>query len=276
MSKPRKYQLSIIYAVLALIAALVMFPLFWLLITSFKTTPEIYRFPITYYPHTPTLTHYRKIIDLNFPRFFLNSIVVGIGTMLVAISVSVLPAYAFARFRFPLKNILLISILISQMFPMVSFVIPAFQLLKQTNLMNTYGGLILSYIPFVSPVVIWILKGFFENIPTELEEAAMIDGCGHLQAFVKIVFPLIGPGLASTGIYVFLFAWAELMFALSFLTSTSMQTVSVFVTLFVGEYQTRWGPLFATSVVAAIPPLIAFIFLQKYFIAGFTMGGIKG
>lgn len=196
--------------------------------------------------------------------------------MLVAILVSVVPAYAFARFRFPFKNTLLISILISQMFPMVSFVIPAFQFLKRTNLMNTYSGLILSYIPFVSPVVVWILKGFFENIPAELEEAAMIDGCSHLQAFVKIVFPLIGPGLASTGIYVFLFAWAELMFALSFLTSTSMQTISVFVTLFVGEYQTRWGPLFATSVVAAIPPLIAFTLLQKYFIAGFTRGGIKG
>ena len=276
MKKLRKYQMGIIYGVLTLISAIVIFPLFWLFVTSLKTTPEIYRFPITYYPHNPTLVHYKKIIDLNFPRFFFNSIIIGTGTMFTAILIGILPAYAFARFRFPFKNILLISILISQMFPMVSFVIPIFQLLKRINLMNSYGGIILSYIPFVSPVVVWILKNFFENVPIELEEAAMVDGCNRLQAFVRVIFPLIGPGVSSTGIYVFLFVWAELMFALSFLTAPSMQTISVFLTLFVGEYQTRWGPLFAASIISAIPPLIVFTLLQKHFIAGLTTGGVKG
>lgn len=276
MKKLRKYQVGIVYGVLTVISVIVMFPLFWLFITSLKTTPEIYRFPITYYPHDLTSVHYQKIIDLNFPRFFFNSIAIGLGTMSIAILIGVFPAYAFARFRFPYKNILLISILISQMFPMVSFVIPIFQLLKRMNLMNSYGGIILSYIPFVSPVVVWILKTFFENVPIELEEAAMIDGCSRLQALVRVIFPLIGPGVSSTGIYVFLFVWAELMFALSFLTSPSMQTISVFLTLFVGEYQTRWGPLFAASIISAIPPLVAFTLLQKHFIAGLTAGGVKG
>ena len=276
MKKLRKYQVGIVYGVLTVISVIVMFPLFWLFITSLKTTPEIYRFPITYYPHDLTSVHYQKIIDLNFPRFFFNSIAIGLGTMSIAILIGVFPAYAFARFRFPYKNILLISILISQMFPMVSFVIPIFQLLKRMNLMNSYGGIILSYIPFVTPVVVWILKTFFENVPIELEEAAMIDGCSRLQALVRVIFPLIGPGVSSTGIYVFLFVWAELMFALSFLTSPSMQTISVFLTLFVGEYQTRWGPLFAASIISAIPPLVAFTLLQKHFIAGLTAGGVKG
>ncbi|MCD6318502.1 carbohydrate ABC transporter permease, partial [Candidatus Aerophobetes bacterium] len=234
MTHFKKYQLGLIYGILVIISIIVIFPLFWLVVTSFKTYSEIYHFPLSYYPHQPTLEHYHKIMDLNFPRYFFNSILVGIGTMLIAIFIALLPAYAFARFHFSLKKPLLVSILMTQMFPMVSFVIPLFRILKSFHLINTYTGIIISYLPFISPVVVWILVNFFESVPVEFEEAAMVDGCTHIQAFGRIILPLILPGLASTGIYVFLFAWAELMFALTFLTSASMQTVSVFLTLFVG------------------------------------------
>ena len=135
--------------------------------------------------------------------------------------------------------------------------------------------MMISYLPFTTPIGIWILRNFFQGIPGELEEAAMIDGCTPIQAFVRIIFPLAIPGIAAVAIYAFIFAWGELMFALSYLPSQEMQTIPAFLTLFVGQYQTRWGPLFAGSVIASLPPLIAFIFFQRQFISGLTGGAIK-
>ena len=187
-----------------------------------------------------------------------------------------LPAYATVKFNFLAKQPILISILICQMFPQIVFVIPFFMILSKVGLIDTFIGVIISYLPFTTPIGVWLTRNFFAEVPVDIEEAAMIDGCSRFQTFYKIALPIALPGIAAVGIYAFLFAWSELMFSRSYLSTMSLQTIPVFLSLFVGQYQTRWGPLFAGSVVASIPPIIVFGFLQKYFIRGLTSGSVKG
>ncbi len=266
----------IIYALLILLSVIVGFPFLWLLITSLKTYPDIYAFPIIYVPTHITLEHYHIVFQHNFGRYFLNTFLISIGTGLLSILLGVMPAYAFSRFSFPAKKPLFISILFCQMFPQVVFVIPFFLLLKALHLIDTLPGVILTYLPFTTPIAIWFLNNFFHEVPRDLEEAAMIDGCNRFQAFWRVALPLVLPGMAAVAIYSFLFAWGELMFALSFLPSQDRQTVPIILSLFVGQYNTRWGELFAGSVAATIPALAVFMFLQSYFVRGLTAGAVKG
>jgi len=143
------------------------------------------------------------------------------------------------------------------------------------GLLNSFTGLSLSYLPFITPVMVMFLRGYFANIPKTLEEAAIIDGCSRAGAFFRIIFPISLPGIFSAFIYAFLTAWGELMFAMSFLTDPDKQTIPVFLSLFIGQYQTRWGPLFAGSILATLPTLILFAFLQRYFVSGLTAGALK-
>lgn len=271
------FNKAIVYFLLIVISIIVAFPFLWLLITSLKTYPEIYAFPIIYITKNITFEHYRKVIfQHNFGRYFLNTFLISIGTGLFSILLSVMPAYAFSRFNFPTKKPLFISILFCQMFPQTIFVIPFFLMLKALHLLDTLPGVIVTYLPFTTPIAVWFLSNFFQEIPRDLEEAALIDGCSRFQAFYRVALPLILPGLAAVAIYSFLFAWGELMFALSYLPSLDNQTVPIILSLFVGQYQTRWGPLFAGSVAATIPALAIFMLLQSYFVRGLTAGAVKG
>lgn len=270
-----KIYKSISYLLLILISIIIAFPFYWLVITSLKTYPEIYNFPITYYPHKITYEHFKEIFRLGIGKYFLNSIIVSFGTSILSLIIGLFPAYAFSRFSFRGEKTFLASVLLFQMFPMVIFLLPIFNLLKNIGLIDTYLGLILSYIPFTTPITIIFLRGFFIEIPNSLEEAAMIDGCNLTQAFFKIVFPITLPGIAAVGTYTFLFTWSELLYSMSLLLTKSKQTIPTFLSLFVGQYQTRWGPLFAGSLLATIPPLIVFVFLQRYFISGLTSGAVK-
>jgi len=270
-----KIYKSISYLLLILISIIIAFPFYWLIITSLKTYPEIYNFPITYYPHKITYEHFKEIFRLGIGKYFLNSIIVSFGTSILSLIIGLFPAYAFSRFSFRGEKTLLASVLLFQMFPMVIFLLPIFNLLKKIGLIDTYLGLILSYIPFTTPITIIFLRGFFIEIPNSLEEAAMIDGCNLIQAFFKIVFPITLPGIAAVGTYTFLFTWSELLYSMSLLLTKSKQTIPTFLSLFVGQYQTRWGPLFAGSLLATIPPLLVFVFLQRYFISGLTSGAVK-
>jgi multiple sugar transport system permease protein len=268
---------AIIYFLLIVVSFIVAFPFIWLLLTSFKTYPEIYAFPVIYIPNTLTLEHYVKVMfQHNFGRYFLNTFLISMGTGLFSILLAVMPAYAFSRFKFPAKRPLFISILFCQMFPQTIFLIPFFLMLKALQLMDTLPGVILTYLPFTTPIAIWFLSNFFREVPRDLEEMALIDGCGPFQAFYRVALPLVLPGLAAVAIYSFLFAWGELMFALSYLPSLPNQTVPIVLSLFVGQYQTRWGPLFAGSVAATIPAVAIFTLLQSYFVRGLTAGAVKG
>ena len=260
MNKSKAFTVFI-YLANIIVSLIIAFPFIWLIITSLKTYDQIYSFPILYWPKEVTLEHYLHIFRLNFPRYFFNSILIGSGTALLSILIAIFPAYSSARFEFNGRKPMLMSILLSQMFPQIVFVVPFFIILKQLNLLNSYLGMMISYLPFTTSIAVWMIRSFFLNLPEELGESAMLDGCNRLQVFYKIYLPLAIPGIAAVGIYAFLFSWSELMFAMSYLSDKSVQTVPVFLSLFVGQYQTRWGPLFAGSVVASVPPMIVFAFL---------------
>jgi multiple sugar transport system permease protein len=264
------------YAALTLIAIAVVFPIYWLITTSLKTYPEIYQWPLTYWPQTFTAEHYAKIGDMDFLHYFTNSIIISGGTMLLSLAIGLLPAWAFSRYHFRGKIPLLLSVLVFQMFPMAVFLVPVFKLLNATGLLNTRIGLILAYLPFTTPLTIVFLRSFFVTIPKELEEAAVLDGCTIPQMFFRVIFPVTLPGIAAVGIYTFLFSWSELLYAMSILVDKEVQNIPTFLSLFVGQYQTRWGPLFAGSFVSMLPPLVIFLLLQRYFIAGLTAGSVKG
>jgi len=274
--KKKSWVKLIVYVALFIISGIIAFPFIWLIITAFKTYPDIYAYPILYFPQNITLEHFKYVfVNLGFSKYFLNSLLLGVGTAALTILISILPAYATIRFNFFMKKPVLLSILICQMFPQIVFIVPFFLFLKYTGLINTFLGTMVVYLPFTTPIAVWMIRNFFADIPKSLEESALIDGCSRFQAFYKISLPLVIPGIASVGIYTFIFSWSELMFSLSYLTSPSKQTVPVFLSLFIGQYQTRWGPLFAGSVVASLPPMIVFGFLQKYFIKGLTSGAVK-
>lgn len=272
----RRPLLILAYGGAAAAAIVVAFPFVWLVLTALKPYPEIYAYPLVYLPRHLTLEHFRYVIGLDFPRYFANSVIIGVGTAVATVVVAVLPAYATVRFHFRGRQAMLLSILVSQMFPQIVFVVPLLLTLRWLGLMNTYPGIIVSYLPFTTPIAVWLTRNFLAEVPREIEEAAAIDGYSRMQAFWRVVLPLALPGVASVGIYAFLWSWSELMFSLSFLTSSQMQTVPVFLTLFVGQYQTRWGPLFAGSVLASVPPMIVFTLLQRQFIRGLTAGSVKG
>ena len=264
------------YLLLVAVSLIIAFPILWLVITALKTYPEIYGYPITYYPHEVTFEHFVTIGSMGFFKHFANSIVVSGGTMLLSLAIGLFPAYAFSRYQFRGRGGLLASALLFQMFPMAVLLLPIFIVLRNVGLLDTHLGLILAYIPFTTPITIVFLRSFFISVPKSLEEAALIDGCSLRQAFVRVIFPVTLPGIAAVGIYTFLFSWAELMYAMSILVSEDVQNIPAFLSVFVGQYQTRWGPLFAGSIVSMIPPLVMFMLLQRYFIAGLTSGSVKG
>ncbi len=274
-STKKKTMKFVSYILLTFISLVIAFPFIWLVLTSFKTYQEIYSYPIIYLPKSWTLEHYQKISSLDFKNYFLNSVVVGVGTMVFSLLIGIFPAYAFSRYSFRWKSELMVSVLIFQMFPMVVFLVPIFRFLDWIKLLDTHIGLILAYIPFTTPITIVFLRSFFLSVPKSLEEAALIDGCTRTKAFFKVIFPVTLPGIAAVGVYAFLFAWSELLYSMSLLTSKSLQTIPTFLSVFVGQYQTRWGPLFAGSVFATLPPLVVFILLQRYFISGLVSGAVK-
>jgi multiple sugar transport system permease protein len=223
-----------------------------------------------------TWEHFEKISGMNFWQYFFNSIIISTGTMLISLIIGIFPAYAFAQYKFKGKTPLLLSVMLFQMFPMVVFLVPIFKLLNSIGLLNTRIGLILSYIPFTTPITIMFLRSFFITIPKALDEAAKIDGCTFMQSFLKVIVPISFPGILSVGIYTFLFSWSELMYSMSILVDKNIQNIPTFLSVFVGEYQTRWGPLFAGSFISMVPPVIVFLIFQKYFIKGLMSGAVKG
>ena len=275
-SRSKKLARAAAYIGLVIIALGAAFPIYWMIITALKTYPEIYAYPITYIPRRITFEHFRKIGTMGFLKYFTSSILVSGGTMLASLAIGLFPAYAFSRFRFRGRGTLLSSVLLFQMFPMAVLLLPIFIALRNISLLDTRTGLILSYIPFTTPITIMFLRSFFVSVPKSLEEAALIDGCSLSRAIIHIILPVVLPGIFAVGIYTFLFSWSELMYSMSILVSRDVQNIPAFLSVFVGQYQTRWGPLFAGSLIAMGPPLILFIILQRYFIAGLTGGAVKG
>ena len=269
----------VVWIGLVLLTAFALGPFLWMLLTSLKDRTELYATPLQYLPVHPTFENY---VDAwtspvtPFSRFFLNSLWVCSVTMVATTFVSVLAGYAIARFRFAGRDALLLIFLATQMFPSVLLIAPLLTQWRALGLIDTYQALIYSNFSFTVPFTVWMMVGYFSSIPRDLEESAMIDGCNHFGALVRIVLPLAAPGIAATAIFAFVVSWSELLFAISFTTETSMRTLSAGLLYMVGQYEVQWGPLSAGVILSTVPVAVLFSFLQRHLIHGLTAGAVKG
>jgi multiple sugar transport system permease protein len=272
------------YAGITLLVVLLLFsvlPMLWMFLTSIKTQFAALQYPPQYFPVSPTLQEYEQLLSpqnevgREFLGYFINSLWVSFASTLLGIVVAVPAAYAFSRFRFPGRNLLFYSVLLRNMFPAVVFLMPLFILMRWLGLVNTSWSLILTYLTFGLPLSIWLLKGFYDNIPIQLEQAARIDGATRFQAFVLIVMPLSSPGIIATSIYSFILAWNEYVYALTFLNDKSKLTLPVGLQRYFAEYSTDWPGLMAASFIMSVPVVVLFLILQKYFVKALTEGAVK-
>jgi ABC-type glycerol-3-phosphate transport system permease component len=263
-------------SVLAVLLVLGALPLVWALVSSFRPEAELFRAP-TLWPREIVLEHYRALFEeRDFWVPIRNSLVVAGATTVLCVVLGTLAAYALARLRFRGRALLLGFILAVTMFPQISIVSPLFLLLRALRLIDTYPGLVLPYTTFAMPLTVWLLVGFFRQLPRELEDAALVDGATRWQGFVRVILPLAAPGIATTAILTFLYCWNEFLFALSFTLGPERQTVPVAIALFRGQYQVPWGQILAAAVVATIPVAIVVLLFQRRIVEGLTAGGVKG
>lgn len=252
------------------------FPLAWMALTSIKPRSEILTRTPVFWPSEPVLGRYLNVLERGFGTYLANSLVVTLATVAIGVFVAVLAGYALARFDLPLKRYLLLVVLATQMFPAVVLIIPLFTVMRELDLLGTYYGLIVTYLSFSTPLAVWILRGFFRAIPDELEEAALVDGCTRFGAIRRIVLPLAGPGIAACSIFVFIAAWNEFLFALTFIQDDAMYTLPVGLTAFSGRAATDHGAIMAFSVMFTVPVVAFFLLLHRRLTQGLVAGAVKG
>ncbi|MDB5075572.1 MAG: transporter permease [Chloroflexi bacterium] len=264
-----------VYAAVFLTMAFFMFPFVWMISMALKPAGEVFDFPPSLVPAHPTLHNFQSALNPSFLRYALNSVIVAAATTALTIPVALLSAYSLSRLRFPGRKSIMTIVIITQLLPLAVLVIPMYQILADWHLLNTYVGLVITYLAFTVPVSVWLLRGFLVGLPVELEEAAQIDGSTRIGAFFRIVVPLTAPGIAAAATYVFFLSWQEFLFALSFL-SGDMSTLPIGVLSYIGEHTTNWGLLMASSTLVCVPVFVVFFFLQRQFIAGLVQGSVKG
>ncbi len=254
-------------------------PFLWVFLGSFKTRAELYATPIVYLPQSLSLANYVEAWTSTltpFSRFFANSLWVSSVTMVATTVVSILAGYALARFKFAGRQTFLLVFLATQMFPAVLLIAPLLSQWYALGLIDTYQALIYSNFSFTVPFTVWMLVGYFESIPRELEESAMIDGCTRFGSLLRIVLPLAAPGVAATAIFAFVASWSELLFAITFTSQTEMRTLSAGLLFMVGQYEIQWGQLSAGVIISTVPVAILFTYLQRHLIQGLSAGAVKG
>jgi trehalose/maltose transport system permease protein len=224
-----------------------------------------------------TLDHYRALFETrDFWLPIRNSLVVAASTTVLAVAIGGLCAYAIARLTFRGKPFILAAVLAVSVFPQIAIVSPLYLVLREVHLIDTYPGLVLPYLTFATPLSVWLLAGFFRQLPPEIEEAALVDGASRLQAFYRILLPIALPGVMATAILTFLYCWNEFLFALSFTLGPERQTVPVAIALFRGQYQVPWGEVLAAAVVATLPVALIVMVAQRRIVSGLTAGAVKG
>jgi len=269
----------VLWTGLAALTAFAMAPFAWVLLASFKTRAELYAMPLVWLPASLSLANYVEAWTSKltpFSRFFANSLWVSSVTMVATTVISVLAGYALARFRFAGRQTVMMVFLATQMFPAVLLIAPLLSQWHALGLIDTYQALIYSNFSFTVPFTVWMLVGYFESIPRELEESALMDGCGRFGALCRVVLPLAAPGVAATAIFAFVSSWSELLFAITFTSQTEMRTLSAGLLFMVGQYEIQWGQLSAGVIISTLPVAVLFTFLQRHLIRGLTAGALKG
>ncbi|GEQ23261.1 trehalose/maltose ABC transporter permease [Clostridium butyricum] len=267
---------ALFYVFVVTFVGLIVLPFLWQMLTSIKPLSEISAIPAKWIPSEFNKQYYINVFTKHpFSRYLINSFIVASITTVLSILIGASAAYALARLRFKGKKIMLMAILSISMFPTIATLSPIYLLLKNLKLLNSYAGLVIPYITFALPLSIWLLTNFFSQLPKGFEEAAAIDGCSRAGIFFKIMLPLIKPATFSVALIVFINAWNEYIYALTFMTNDLMRTVPVGISLFPSNYEMPWGDMAAGSVVVTVPLIILVLIFQKKIIGGLTSGGVK-
>ncbi len=265
------------YILLIIASLFALFPVLWMTSVSLRPNRDIFKIPAAWIPPEITTEVYRQIIGTpQYLRVFANSYFVAVGVTIVSLALATLAAYSFSRFKYQGSRLIQFFIVGTQMVPPISLIVPYFILISTLKLYDTYLGLIVTYIAFVLPFSTLMLLSYFNTIPHDLEEAAMVDGCTWIGSLFRILLPIVRPGMVATGVYAFLLAWNEFLFAVILTKSPEMRLVPVALASLLGEHAYQWNLMMGFSVFACVPLLIAFLFFQKYLVSGLTLGAVKG
>jgi multiple sugar transport system permease protein len=277
MRARRRTAHAAIYSALVVATVVMMFPVAWMLTVSVRPNVEVMKIPPQWIPTIFTLAPYAKVLgSARYFRTFLNSYVIALTVTAFSLFVGVLAAYALARFRFRGQRSVIMFLIITQMFPLVLLCIPYFRIVVRLGLYDTLTSLILVYTTFTLPFCILMLRSYFVQIPKDMEEAAMVDGCSRLGAIVRTLLPMCFPALVGSGLYTFLLAWNEFLFAVVLIESWEKRVITMAIYSLLAEFVTEWSMMMAFSVLASAPLVVAFIFLQRYVVLGMTAGAVKG
>lgn len=269
-------KILLFYIPLISIVLFTVFPFIWTFITSIKPEKELFTNHVQYYTKNPTLENYFELFrNTSFPKNMLNSLLIAGVTSVVSLFVSLLAAYGFSRFRFRGKYVFLVSFLSINMFPPVLLLIPLYSIMRKIGILYTPYALIIAYSTFTIPFSVWLLTGYLDDLPSSIDEAAMVDGCSRMQAFFKVILPLTVPGIIATGAYIFITSWNEFVFAVMF-TNEGTRTLPVALQAFIGQFNVQWGLLTAGGVVTTLPILLLFMLIEKRLVEGLTAGAVKG
>ncbi|MEV7778465.1 carbohydrate ABC transporter permease [Kitasatospora sp. NPDC088351] len=260
-----------------LVAAVIGFPVYWMVLTAFRPANEILSLPPKFWPGRLSLDNFARA--LGSETFWANvrsSVIIGLGTVVVSLVVGTLAAFALARFRFTGRKTFVVVILIVQMVPLTALIIPLYLLLNDAGLTDSLTGVILTYLVFTLPFTVWMLRGFINGVPVELEEAAMVDGCGRLGAFRRVVLPLLAPGIVATSVFALVQAWNEYVLVYILLSTPEKQTVSIWLVSFTTSRGTDYGGLMAGATLTALPVVVFFLIIQRRIASGLAAGAVKG
>jgi arabinogalactan oligomer / maltooligosaccharide transport system permease protein len=281
VNKPRRGRRSTgasvaLHGTLILASLIAIGPILWVVLSSFKPGYAVQSTEITLIKD-PTFANYEYVLfETNFPSWFLNSVIVASLTMLIGIFFSATTGYALSRFNFPGRRSLMMVFLVTQMFPVSILIVPIYAIMASLGLINTLPSLVIAYLTIAVPFCAWMLKGYFDSIPTSLDEAASLDGCGPFRIFWRVILPLARPAIAVTGFYAFLTAWGEVAYASAFIQTDDKYTLAYGLQQFVPQFNPQWEYLTAAAVLVTIPAGIVFLFAQKHLVSGLTAGGTKG
>jgi len=272
----RQRKKAFIYTALSLASAFALFPVFWMFSISFRRNMEIFRLPPDLLPPTWTTEAYEAILtNPDYLIVFRNSYFVAFSVTFISLLFAILGGYSFSRLRVRGSRMMQLFIIGTQMVPPVSLIIPYFILAARMELYDTFFGLIMTYVAFVMPFATLMMISYFNTIPADMEEAAMVDGCSRLGAMVRVTVPMALPGMVATAVYSFLLAWKEYLFAVTLIQDPDKRLLPVSIAMLLGEHVYQWNVMMALSVLASLPLLVIFIFLQKYLVAGMTVGAVK-
>lgn len=274
--KSKKNSVALFFVGL-LIFMIFMFPLYWMIVTTLKTQTEIFEIPTPLWPRDLTLQPFQEQLSASGDtlRGFKNSLVIALGATAISTILSIPASYGLARFRFKVKKPLILFFLITQMLPSTLVLTSLYIMFSRLHLLNTYMAPILADATLGIPFSIIILRTYFISIPKELDEAAKIDGCSHLQSFVKVMLPIARPGIIVAAVFSFVYAWGDLIYGITFITDPTMRPITSSIYNYVQQYQTLWNSTMAFGIVAIMPVVLIFIFMQRYIVSGLTNGAVK-